>query len=149
MEITVRFTSFDTESGYDFVTIYRCTSADCSDREEVAQLSGSTVSADTTFSSSTGFLEVLFVSDGTTVGAGFEAAWSVACHTYPSWTYHVAGCETCPDEAEAMTMTHCHGSNTSTAPSLCVCLSPSLSRVYVYVCAWISPPSLSIHTQHL
>ena len=94
-EITVRFTSFDTEHGHDFVTINRCTSADCSAKEQVAQLSGSAVSAETAYSSSTGFLQVVFESDAAVTRPGFEAAWSVAemigeCTACPAGTYQDA-----------------------------------------------------------
>ena len=96
---------FDTDLGWDFVTINRCTSADCSTKdsgkERVARLSGSTVSAETAYSSSTGFLQVEFESDGSMISAGFEAAWSVAemvdeCAACPAGTYaDAAGASAC------------------------------------------------------
>jgi len=124
-QVSVWFTSFDTQEGWDFVTIYQCTSADCSTKEQVARLSGSGESADTVFSSATGFLQVQFSSDGSVTGAGFEAAWSVAelkeCTACPAGTYADApaasACTSCPDgstsppgssSASACTLTRRH-----------------------------------------
>jgi len=74
--ITISFSSFDTESDYDFVTINECSLADCATRRQLARLSGSAVSASTVYISSTGFLEVVFTSDDSVTGAGFEASWT-------------------------------------------------------------------------
>jgi hypothetical protein len=109
-QVSVRFISLNTEEGYDFVTIYQCTSADCSTKEQVARLSGSGVSADTVFSSATGFLQVQFSSDGGVTGAGFEAAWSVAelkeCTACPAGTYAdepaASACTSCPDGSTSL-----------------------------------------------
>ena len=79
--ITLRFTSFNTESGYDFVIISRCTSADCSTKEQVVRLSGSAVSLDTVYSSSTGFLLVEFLTDESVTRAGFQAEWQSTAAT--------------------------------------------------------------------
>ena len=79
--ITLRFTSFNTESCCDFVTINRCTSADCSTKEQVVRLSGSAVSNDTVYSSSTGFLQVEFVTDSSVTRSGFRAEWQSTAAT--------------------------------------------------------------------
>jgi len=76
--VTLSFPSFDTEPGFDYVYVYQCESASCSSRTELASLSGSSpVSVDTKFTSSTGFMEVVFQSDGTENKAGFQATWSI------------------------------------------------------------------------
>ena len=86
-QIDVHFTLFETESNMDTVTINQCSSSDCESTKEIAKLSGSAVSADTTFSSSTGFMQVVFASDGSTTAEGFVASWSIAV---------MAGCAECP-----------------------------------------------------
>ena len=76
--ISLVFTSFDTESYYDVVTINRCSDAACSSPEQLDRLSGTLGSASSrTFVSSTGYLQVLFMSDGSTEKAGFSADWRV------------------------------------------------------------------------
>jgi hypothetical protein len=79
--ITISFASFNTESCCDFVTINECSSASCATRRQLARLSGSAVSANTNYTASTGFLEVVFTSDDratvTATYAGFEAAWTL------------------------------------------------------------------------
>jgi hypothetical protein len=86
--ISLSFSSFNTESGYDFVTINRCTSSS-SCVEEVARLSGSSVSLSTIYTSSTGYMQVVFTSDGSVLGSGFVASWSVpstSCTCNAGWT---------------------------------------------------------------
>jgi hypothetical protein len=90
--ISVRFISFD----MTLVRIYNCTSADCETKDQVAQLSGNAVSAETVFNSSTGFLMVAFESNAYYRRSGFEAVWSVdqlqcfvpklACQPLPAYT---------------------------------------------------------------
>jgi hypothetical protein len=53
-EIRLSFSAFNTESGYDFVTINRCSSSSCNTTEQVAKLSGGSVSSNTVYTSSTG-----------------------------------------------------------------------------------------------
>jgi len=76
--ISLVFTSFDTESYFDVVTINRCSDAACSLPEQLDRLSGSPGSASSrTFVSSTGYLQVLFTSDGSTEKEGFAADWRI------------------------------------------------------------------------
>ena len=72
-EISLRFTEFSTESGYDFVTIYRCSSVNCTDEHKIARLSGQSVSAGTSYTSSSGWMKVVFKSDDIENGPGFKA----------------------------------------------------------------------------
>jgi hypothetical protein len=74
--ISLTFSSFDTELNRDFVTIWRCTSNVCFER--VAKLSGDSVSPNTEFRSSTGYMQVEFESDPSVVSSGFVASWKVA-----------------------------------------------------------------------
>jgi hypothetical protein len=74
--ISLSFSSFNTESGRDFVTINRCTSSS-SCVEQVARLSGSSVSLSTIYTSSTGYMQMVLTSDGSVLGSGFVASWSV------------------------------------------------------------------------
>jgi hypothetical protein len=76
--ISLSFTSFNTEKDHDFVTIYRCSTSSCNSdsREEVARLSGINVNS-TIYTSSTGYLQVVFMSDGSTHYPGFLAEWKV------------------------------------------------------------------------
>jgi hypothetical protein len=64
-EISLSFTSFSTEHKHDWVTIYRCSTPSCSSdsREEIARLSGSNENSSNTYTSSTGYLQVVFTSD--------------------------------------------------------------------------------------
>ena len=84
--INLSFSSFSTEKNYDFVTINRCTSS--SSCEQVAQLSGLINSAflSSIYTSSTGYMQVLFTSDKSGTYSGFVATWS-------SWT---STCIACP-----------------------------------------------------
>ena len=75
-EITLSFTSFETEGGYDFVIINRCSTSSCTTPVMLAELHGSSVSADTTYTSSTGYLQVVFTSDSIETRAGFVASWT-------------------------------------------------------------------------
>jgi len=76
IEIQVSFPFFNTESGYDFVSIYRCSSASCSATEQLAHLSG-TLSADAVYATSTGFLKVVFTSDTSVTRPGFTGTWKI------------------------------------------------------------------------
>jgi len=106
VEIRIAFPSFDTEAGYDFVSIYECGSASCLDGKVLKHLSGARVDASNVYTSMTGFLKVTFTSDGSVTGSGFTGTWSVGGKkwwkvgefTWPSgsvrtkWTTCVTGC---------------------------------------------------------
>ncbi len=130
-KIMVAFTSFDTNShgyyGDDFVTINECSSASCETRSELARLSGGAqddicilgdkyrisrtqesdllecfLNASTVYTASTGFLEVVFESQGRGGGkyAGFEAVWRMEmmteCSECMTWTYtNTSGSSSC------------------------------------------------------
>ena len=77
--ISVSFSSFRTESGDDYVRIFRCDTAACEtdSTERIASLSGSSVSSSDVYSSSTGFLKVTFTSDSSSTSRGFNGTWSI------------------------------------------------------------------------
>ena len=102
--ITISFSSFDTERNRDFVTINECSSASCANRRQLARLSGSAVSASAVYTASTGFLEVVFESNSAVTDAGFEAAWTTGttmlteCSECPVGTYtDVSGSSSCTE----------------------------------------------------
>jgi hypothetical protein len=76
-DISVSFSSFDTESGYDYVSIYRCDTATCDGSSERILRQAGTLSPSNVYSSSTGFLKVTFTSDSVNHRSGFTAEWSV------------------------------------------------------------------------
>ncbi len=110
-QISLSFTLFETEANFDFVHVYRCDSASCSTREQIAQLSGSTTygslccddADDATYTSSTGYLQVVFTSDGAATEEGFVAEWT-------SRPFSTVG--------NSETTTPAATSSTSTTPSL-------------------------------
>ena len=78
-QISLFFTFFATEEDVDFVTINRCSTSSCRSEsiEEVARLSGSHVPS-TTYTSSTGYLQLVFTSDYRHHYPGFIAHWNVS-----------------------------------------------------------------------
>ncbi len=65
--ISLNFSRFDTEYLRDYVSIYQCTESACSNKNQIGSLSGSlssgTVSSETVYTSSTGYLLIIFQSD--------------------------------------------------------------------------------------
>jgi hypothetical protein len=88
--ISLSFSSFNTESDYDYVTINRCTSSS-SCVERVARLSSSSVSQSAIYTSSTGYMQVVFTSDNSVVRSGFVASWFVPCTNCPTNSNSPAG----------------------------------------------------------
>ena len=137
-DIMIAFSSFDTKSGRDFVTINECSSADCATRRQLARLSGRAVSANTNYTSSTGFLEVVFKSDSrgtvTATYAGFEAAWSMKtmmmtkCLECPFGTYtNVSGSSSC---------TRCRWDSFQNATGATECVTCDCRDKYHHDCDW-------------
>jgi hypothetical protein len=93
--VSLSFSSFNTESGYDFVTINNCSSSSsCARDEEVARLSGISVNLDTTYTSNTGYMQVRLTSDSSVVSSGFVASWIVlafSCTDCPTNSNSSAG----------------------------------------------------------
>jgi hypothetical protein len=77
VEIRISFPSFDTQSDRDYVTIYTCNSASCSPHTQILRQSGS-LNANNVYTSTTGFLKVIFTSDSSSTLSGFTGSWSLA-----------------------------------------------------------------------
>jgi len=105
--ISVQFPAFATESGWDYVTINACPSADCSSPVQLSRLSG-TVQSSAAFTSSTGFLQVVFTSQSySCVTTNGNVASGTPCsfpfeyngQTFSECTsqdYHTLWCSTTP-----------------------------------------------------
>ena len=87
--IWLSFSSFDTESGSDFVTIYSCLTSSCTSKSQVARLSGNALmtSGNTSYTSPTGYMHVIFTTDSILTRSGFVAQWTV--------NVDVTGCVDC------------------------------------------------------
>ena len=83
--ITLRFAELSTQAGTDFIRVFQCTDAACSDQQQLVELSG-LYSAPQVLSSSTGFMKVVFTSDKSVNYDGFNASWTsvsyLALHVY-------------------------------------------------------------------
>ena len=90
--ISLSFKRFDTERGYDHVTINRCESPACLLPHRLARLSGSLISMSKVYTSSSGYLQIVFEANSNVTHAGFEAEWSipgVGCqHSQPATILH-------------------------------------------------------------
>jgi len=106
--ISLSFSSFNTESGWDYVTVNSCVTSSCSSVDLVARLSGSSVNSGTTYTSSTGYLQLVFTSDSSVTGSGFVAQWSTearSCTACAAGTYKAgqgnAPCMSCPADSDS------------------------------------------------
>eukprot|EP00960_Hanusia_phi_P040099 754248-Hanusia_phi.AAC.2 len=79
--ITLNFTSFALEAGYDFVTINQCLglaakSLECFGRAELVKLTGSHRPGSLGLTASSGIVEVLFKTDESVAYPGFTMTWT-------------------------------------------------------------------------
>jgi hypothetical protein len=65
---------FLTQKNADFVRVSQCTSANCSDSLQLAELSGA-YSTPQIISSSTGFVNLTFTSDSRVTAPGYSVSW--------------------------------------------------------------------------
>jgi hypothetical protein len=72
--ITVTFTSFSTEEGYDYVRLFACEDASCASAQMFGELTGE-YDSEQSFSSGASVVLVEFTSDGSVQGDGFTAVW--------------------------------------------------------------------------
>jgi hypothetical protein len=72
----LHFTMFNTQLSKDFVRVFQCTNVLCSQQQQLAELSGSYSSVQTV-TSSTGYMRVVFTSDGSINSDGFNASWNL------------------------------------------------------------------------
>ena len=76
--ISVQFTRFSVENGYDDVRIETCTSSLCDTTTTLQRYHGGDYSLSRVFTSTTGHLLIHFRSDGAFTKEGFALQWSVA-----------------------------------------------------------------------
>ena len=76
LSVTLHFTYFDTEGGWDFVYVFNCTDAACANPQLLQRFSGSALPADVT--SSTGFMLVRWESDFSVTYTGWSAEWTTS-----------------------------------------------------------------------
>lgn len=95
--ISLSFTYYDSQSSFNYVSVNRCNSPSCGTVEELARMNGCNGFTaeheadklkcqrqwDTTYVSSTGFLEVVWTSEYFGGMTGFVALWSLAGGNYP------------------------------------------------------------------
>eukprot|EP00960_Hanusia_phi_P047172 758265-Hanusia_phi.AAC.6 len=74
--LRLRFSSFETELGHDYVEILSCSDPACTTSQRILLTSGSAVPQGDV-RSSTGYLKVVFTSDDGNTAAGFSADWTV------------------------------------------------------------------------
>jgi hypothetical protein len=81
-QVSLSFTDISTESCCDFVRVFRCSSVECTDLQQVSELSGR-LSAGKIQLWTTGVFLIQFTSDGVLPDFGFIASWS-SVPTLPS-----------------------------------------------------------------
>eukprot|EP00960_Hanusia_phi_P003329 97857-Hanusia_phi.AAC.1 len=83
--VTLTFDLFQLETGYDYVSLYSCTSIDCSYPYWLADLTGYLDEIDQPVTSPTGIMQVVFTSDESVDWRGFCATWGegTACPSNP------------------------------------------------------------------
>ena len=73
--VSITFDAFETEAGFDAVSIYECSSIECESMLLLEIFSG-LYELPPTIQSSTGFLQVHFISDESGTAPGFTASWT-------------------------------------------------------------------------
>ena len=112
--IALSFYSFNTESGDDLVSIYRCSDMLCLNAYDYGKsqfvnptyvLSGNTISSSTTYTSDTGYMFIVFESDADGRRDGFEAGWWVAPTMSSSTTAAVSSSTPAPTTSSSSSST--------------------------------------------
>ena len=75
LEISLLFTNFSTEALNDIVRVLECKDYSCSQRKQLAELSGLYANRQVVVSA-TGYMMVVFSSDSSNNSDGFTASWS-------------------------------------------------------------------------
>jgi hypothetical protein len=75
--VTIKFSAFSTQPRNDIVAVFQCSDLYCSQNQQLAELSG-TYPNIYTITSLTGYMKVVFTSDGSITYDGFVASWSSA-----------------------------------------------------------------------
>ncbi len=77
VEISISFQSIVLEEMYDYVLVFQCYDALCLKYTELLRYTGTLSDTSTVYSSTTGFLKMVFYSDFTETKEGFTATWSI------------------------------------------------------------------------
>jgi hypothetical protein len=75
VQIVIGFSSFSTQENSDIVRVFQCTSLDCADAQQLAELSGA-YSSTQVIIARTGYMKVKFTTDASITKAGFKASWN-------------------------------------------------------------------------
>jgi len=73
--VTIKFTAFSTQYTNDVVRVFECQDTPCSQNQQLAELSGMFPNI-CTITSLTGYMKVVFTSDGSITSNGFTALWN-------------------------------------------------------------------------
>ncbi len=73
--IKVTFSNFSTQPLNDVVQVFQCSTVDCWEQQQLAELSG-TYQGSEGIISTTGYMKVIFLSDGSINSQGFAASWT-------------------------------------------------------------------------
>jgi hypothetical protein len=76
--ISLSFIEFNTQPGKDTVHVFQCVDVTCSQQQQLAELSGYYATPQTV-TATTGFMKVVFTSDGSVNYEGFNASWTMVC----------------------------------------------------------------------
>ena len=79
VSVVLRFTTLNTESSFDFVTVKSCTAIGCSQTSDLGRYSGTTIPSPVT--SNTGIMLIQWTSDGSYTYAGWSATWGNSTYT--------------------------------------------------------------------
>jgi len=77
--VSISFSFFDTEGGYDYIRVFSCQDASCSAgmfEQQIAKLEDQREMGSRVFTSFTGIIQVTFTSDSSSTYAGFWATWT-------------------------------------------------------------------------
>jgi hypothetical protein len=87
--ITLTFTELSVEYSFDYVRVWQCTDIACSDKVQLAELSGIYPGSSQVVTSTTGFMKVVFTSDQNVNHDGFTASWTSvgSCFLFPNYIY--------------------------------------------------------------
>jgi hypothetical protein len=73
--IILSFSEMSTQAGIDVIRVFQCTQISCTQQELLAELSG-LYSTPQTVTATSGYMKVVFTSDGSANYDGFNASWT-------------------------------------------------------------------------
>jgi hypothetical protein len=74
-QVTITFSEFSTEGGYDSLKLWECAEADCVGVTQLASLSGD-YPPSLSYTSTTGYMLIVFTSDASVAASGWSASWT-------------------------------------------------------------------------